>query len=204
MTHGDHPRKIQGITLRQRGGEIEARSRILERGRPTSACLAYSSVLDRPGRNPILLQGRAEITGITEVVLRFPPSSMEENHQRHERAASRLRDPEISELIGSSTVVDAMIRGQQRPGKDVHSLTQLHHDWGMIRRPFLRSRAPVDYAALQTFGELGRKQKMIDANAAIVFERLAKIIPKRELTSLARMQGTKRIGIAEIEKRSIP
>jgi hypothetical protein len=73
----------------------------------------------------------------------------------------------------------------------------------MIGRPFLRSWAPVDHATLQPIGELGRKQKMIDANAAIVFECLAKIIPERELTELARMQGAKRIGIAEIEKRSI-
>jgi hypothetical protein len=45
---------------------------------------------------------------------------MEEDHQRHERAASRLRDPEISELIGSGAVVDAMIRGKQRPGENIH------------------------------------------------------------------------------------
>src|ERR1700761_3188458 len=111
MPRRDYPRQIQGVVLRKCGGKIKTRSRILERGRPTSACLAYSSVLDRPGRNSLLLQGRAKIAGIAEVVFRLPPSSMKEDHQRHERPVARLRDPEISELIGSSTVVDAMIRG---------------------------------------------------------------------------------------------
>src|SRR5271170_5257212 len=114
MTHGDYSRQIQAITLRKCSGEIEARSSVGERCGPSSAGFTDSPVLDRPGRNPVLLQGRAQIAGIAEVVFRLPPSSTKEDHQRHERTAVPLRDPKISELIRSCTVVDAVIRGQHR------------------------------------------------------------------------------------------
>src|SRR6201992_3863933 len=40
---------------------------------------------------------------------------------------------------------------------------------------------------------------MVDANSAVVFERLATLLPKGKRADFARVQGTECIGVAEIE-----
>ena len=83
-------------------------------------------------------------------------------------------------------------------------LSQLQNDGRMIRRLWLCPRPLINHAALQAAGHIGRQQKMVDANASIMFERLPKVIPKSELAALARMQRPERVRVAETEQRPVP
>lgn len=73
----------------------------------------------------------------------------------------------------------------------------------MVGWLLLGARAFVDLARPQMLSEAWGQQEMIDSNAAVVFKGVSKIVPEGKVTTLPRMQETKRIGITKIDESAI-
>lgn len=61
----------------------------------------------------------------------------------------------------------------------------------------------VDLAGFEARGEAGREEEVVDADAAVVLERLAEEVPISEEAALARMKGAEGVDVAEVEQGAI-
>ena len=80
---------------------------------------------------------------------------------------------------------------------------QGYDDGGVVRGLLLGTRPFVDLASLQAGSQRRGEQKVIDANAAIMFEGLPEVVPEGEEAALVRVQRTEGVGIAQFEQVAI-
>ncbi len=82
-------------------------------------------------------------------------------------------------------------------------LAELYEDGGVVGGAELGSRGSVDLAAIKTGGQVGREKEVIDADAAVVLEGLAEVVPKGELSGFVRVEGAEGVGVAEGEEGAV-
>ena len=70
-------------------------------------------------------------------------------------------------------------------------LTEREDDGGVVGGLFERARALVDLTAFEAICEGGREEEVVDADAAVVLEGLAEVVPEGEVAGLSGMQERK-------------
>lgn len=84
-------------------------------------------------------------------------------------------------------------------GPDRSDVFEFDDDGGVIGRLVQGARTFIDGAGSEARGEVGREEKVIDADAAILFECAEEVVPEGELTGFTGMQGAKGVHVAHIE-----
>ena len=73
----------------------------------------------------------------------------------------------------------------------------------MVGGAFLGAGSAVDGAGLEAGGEVGREKEVVDADAAVVLEGLAEVVPEGELAGFAGVEVAEGVGVAEVDEGAV-
>src|SRR5438105_2220286 len=85
------------------------------------------------------------------------------------------------------------------PALRVIASGELQNDWRVVRGLLPCARSLIDLTALEPRLQIWREQEVVDADAAVALERLAEIVPVRELPTDAGIQRPERVGISHAQ-----
>ena len=116
MTHRNDTLQIQRIGFRQFTQMIGTLGHI-EKGIGPSACLvAYTAILQRPGRDAQIGQRLGQMTDVRDVELRQPAAAV--NHNRNRVRTRALGQAQFAELQWILAIGDARIGGWRWTRRD--------------------------------------------------------------------------------------
>jgi hypothetical protein len=117
VTDGHGAPEIQVVLPGKATQRVDSPGNIEKRAGPATSFVADAPVLDVPGGDARPGERRAEVTGVSQVVLSAPEPAVEDDGDRVWPAGSGK--PEIAELEVEWPVRDAPIRRRGRKGEDV-------------------------------------------------------------------------------------
>lgn len=79
----------------------------------------------------------------------------------------------------------------------------MHEDGGVIGGLFFAAWTLVDFAGFEAIYERGRQEKVVDADAAVVLEGVAEVVPVGEVAGFVGVQGAEGVGVAQVEHGAI-
>ena len=79
-------------------------------------------------------------------------------------------------------------------------VVELNEDGCVVGGFFFAARGFIDDAELEATAEVRRQEEVVDADAAVVLEGVAEVVPVGELAGFAGVQGAEGVGVAEVEE----
>ncbi len=83
------------------------------------------------------------------------------------------------------------------------ALAEVDRDGGVVGGALLGAWGAIDGAGFESGGEVRREQEVVDADAAVVLEGLAEVVPEGELAGLVRVEMAEGVGVAESEEGAV-